>query len=189
MKIKELINDVPVLETERLVLRKFNNNDADDLYEYCKDPEVTKYLIFETYENIETAQDRIDFLQAKYAQEKMLCWAIVEKYSKKVIGSIDLCNICDKDKKAEAGYVLNREYWNRGYMTECLKRVLDYAFNELGLVRVYAKCIISNIASETVMKKTGMSFEGVEKKSVYIKGKYYDVKQYAITDEEYIQIK
>lgn len=188
MEIKELIIDIPVLETERLILRKFENTDVDNLYEYCKDEEVTKYLIFETYETIEEAQDRIDFLQAQYAEEKKLCWAIEEKYSGKVIGSIDLFNISNQDKKAETGYVLNKEYWNRGYTTEALKRVLQYGFCELGLVRIYAQCIISNIASESVMKKSGMLFEGIEKKSAYIKGKYYDVKQYAITDDKYMKI-
>lgn len=186
MEIKELINDIPVLETERLILRKFENKDIEDLYDYCKDPEVTKF-VFETYENVETAQDRIDFLQAKYAEEKMLCWAIELKHNHKVIGSIDYFNIRSVDKSGEIGYVLNREYWNKGYMTESVKRVIQYGFEELGLVRICAICVVPNVASESVMKKAGMIFEGVSRKASYIKGKYYDTKLYSIIDDDYFK--
>lgn len=185
MKIIDKIEQIPILETNRLVLRKFDINDAQDLYEYCKDPEVTKQLNFDSYQNIENAQDRIDYLRMKYSQDKLLCWAIVEKRSDKVIGSIDLFHISDNDKQAEVGYVINRTYWNNGYATEALKKVIDYGFSNLELSKICGYCCINNIGSQTVMENAGMIFESIVENEIKIKEKLYDAKKYCITDKQY----
>lgn len=170
---------VPQLETERLILREFDYKDVEDLYEYCKDEEVTKFVGVDTYENIETAQDRIDFLKAQYAQESKLCWAIEERKNKKVIGSVDLFNICYEKNMGEIGYMLNKSYWNKGYMTEAVNRVLKFGFEDIGLREIIGKCIVSNISSQRVLEKVGMKDDGILEE-IDLNGIFYKQKQYSI---------
>lgn len=173
------------LETKRLILRKFEYKDVEDLYEYAKDEEVTKYVRVDTYKSIEDAQDRIDDLLAKYAQEEKYCWAIEEKESQKLIGSIDLFDVADGEK--EVGYLLNRNYWNKGYATEAAKEVIKYGFEKLNLNKILGHCVTLNIGSSRVMEKIGMKCQGITEKEKEVKGITYDVKQYMITKEEYFQ--
>ena len=173
------------LETERLILRKFEYKDVEDLYEYAKDEEVTKYLKFATYKSIEDAQDRIDDLLAKYAQEEKYCWAIEEKESQKLIGSIDLFDVTSGEK--EVGYLLNREYWNKGYATEAAKEVIKYGFEKLNLNKIWGHCVTVNIGSSKVMEKIGMKYQGITEREKEVRGITYDLKEYAITKEEYLK--
>ena len=172
------------LETKRLILRKFEYKDIDDLYEYGKDEEVTKYVRFDTYKSIEDAQDRIDDLLVKYAQEEKYCWAIEEKESQKLIGSIDLFDVASGEK--EIGYLLNKGYWNKGYATEAAKEVIKYGFEKLNLNKIWGHCVTVNIGSSRVMEKIGMIYQGISE-TKEVKGIFYDVKQYMITKEEYFQ--
>lgn len=96
----------------------------------------------------------------------------------KAVGSIGLVHIV-LGHKAEIGYWLGEEYWGRGIMTEAVKLLTKYAFEKLGLVRVYAKVFVWNEASQTVLKKAGFQFEGMHKKDVQNAGEFLDVYTFA----------
>lgn len=176
--------ELPILETDRLILRKFEDKDKEDLYEYCSDPENLIYINLEPYTSTEQAMDRIDYLKAKYAEDDVACWAIEVKENSKMIGSIDFIEFGDKDNKAEIGYLINRKYWNNGYATEATKKLIEYGFENLGLIRIQAKCAVENIASARVMEKSNMKFEGIERKAENVRGKFHDLKEYAIIKGE-----
>ncbi len=180
MEIKDILNDLPVLETERLILRKFEDKDVNDLFEYCSDEQTVKYVTFPLYTDIQMAKDRINDLKEKYKKGEIACWAIEDKQTGKMIGSIDFVNIYEKDKKVEIGYILNKNYWNKGYITEANKKIIEFGLNEMNLVRMQARCISENIGSAKVMEKSGMEFEGLFRKAEYRNNTYYDVKYYAI---------
>lgn len=87
--------------------------------------------------------------------------------------------------KAELGYVLSDEYWNQGIMTEVVNRIIEYAFKDLELVRLEAKCHPENVGSARVMEKSRMKFEGILRKYVWSKEELQDVKLYSIIRDEF----
>jgi len=90
-------------------------------------------------------------------------------------------------EKASFGYVLNRNYWNHGYMTEALEAILKLCFEDLELNRVEATHYVGNEASGKVIENCGMRQEGIALQEVKIKGKFHDVVHYGITKDQWIQ--
>ncbi len=178
-----------ILETDRLILRKFTMEDVDDLFEYASDPEVTEFLSFETYKSKEEAIDYLSkVVLPKYEEENSYKWAIELKESGKMIGCIDCVNKVDlKNKRAEIGYLLNRLYWGQGIMPEAGRAVIKYLFEE-GLVRIEAIHDINNPKSGRVMQKIGMTHEGTLKKcrlqKKYGIEKFIDCELYAIINPD-----
>jgi len=113
-------------------------------------------------------------------------WGIVHKHSAKLIGTIGFVSVDRTHSRAEVGFALGRKYWSQGLMTEALGEVLRFSFSDMGLNRVVAKCFVENTGSERVMQKVGMKFEGVCREEALIKGKFVDLKQYAILRSEFI---
>lgn len=187
-RLKEVFKDKPVLETKRLILRPFEQKDINDLYEYASDAEVTKYLTFKTYKSIEEAEKRIEFLLKNNEQlNEPIKWAIELKENSKVIGSIDYVKWIQKDNMAEIGYVLNRNYWSNGYMTEAVKKVIQFGFEKMELNRIEITCDSRNNASERVMQKNNLVYEGTRRQCYLNPNKeYIDEKIYSILKEEYI---
>ena len=90
---------------------------------------------------------------------------------------------------AEVGYVINPKYHNRGIATEALRRVMDFGFMELNAHRIEAKYMIGNDASRRVMEKCGMTFEGVRRSSMFVKGKYRDIGICSLISDEYMKMR
>ena len=155
------------IETERLVLDKWTTSEEDirGLYEYAKDPEVGPNAGWKPHESEEESREIIEELIIPHQ-----VWAIREKESGKIIGSIGL----EPDRRrenvnsCEMGYSLAKESWGRGYMTEAARAVIDYAFEELDLV-VLAICTgPENKRSQRVIEKCGFKFEGIQRKGYHI---------------------
>ncbi|GJM70102.1 hypothetical protein HMSSN036_23180 [Paenibacillus macerans] len=87
--------------------------------------------------------------------------------------------------RAEIGYVLSKQYWNKGIMTEVVRRIIEFSFKELELVRVEAKCHPKNVGSAKVMEKSEMKFEGVLRRYLWAKEELQDVKLYSIIRDEF----
>ena len=88
-------------------------------------------------------------------------------------------------KIAEIGYVISKDYWGKGLTTEVAKELVKFGFEEMDLVRVQARCDVENIASARVMEKAGMTFEGIIRKGIFVKGEHRDLKMYSILKEEF----
>lgn len=184
----KVFGSLPTFETERLKLRLFNEQDAKDLYEYASDDEVTKNLSFETYDSIEVAKNRIKNVMENYQKiQGPIVWAIEEKETSKMIGSIDFVKWDEKHSMAEIGYVLNKKYWNKGYMTEAAKEVIKFAFEKMGVNRLVVRARDTNIGSQRVAIKCGLVYEGTLRQSSYIKGEYANIHVYSMLKEEYFK--
>ena len=185
-EIKRVFGNLPTLETERLKLRLFSLEDTNELYEYCSDEQVTKYLPFDTYTDEKQAIDRINYWLEVYKNlDKPITWAIEYKQDGKMIGSIDFVKWSEQDKSAEVGYVINRKYWNKGIITEALKAVIDFGFKQMDLNRIEARCDERNIASAKVMEKNGLIYEGTLRQKRIEKGEFISLKYYSILKDEY----
>ena len=177
---KEILYDNETLISERILLRKFKKDDAPDIFEYGSDEETLKFLVWEGLKTVEDAKMAI----INYYWSRQGFYAIELKDNAKCIGCIDL-RLETEHEKSSFGFVLNRKYWGKGYMTEALTAVLQLCFEKLELNRVESTHYIGNEGSGRVMEKCGMIFEGIGKQEVKVKGIFYDVAHYGITKDHW----
>jgi ribosomal-protein-alanine N-acetyltransferase len=170
----------PQLETERLILRRLNPGDAVDMFEYASDDEVTKYVIWDTHRTIEDSMGFIQYTMDRYPKDEAGDWGIFLKENGKLVGTTGFAWCDMKNRRAEIGYVLARPYWGRGIMPEAVRRIIRFAFEEMGLNRIECCHFLPNEKSGRVMQKVGMSLEGIARERVFAKGRFWDIKQYAI---------
>lgn len=147
------------IETERLILRDASVDDAEDMFEYAKLEEVTKYLSWKPHLSVKDSEKILEML-SKEAKEKdsYVLKAIVLKENDKMIGTIDARIFGDGLKDAEFGYCLNPKYWNKGYMSEALKAFIQALHKEHGVENVFGSFERENIASKRVMQKNEMYY-------------------------------
>jgi ribosomal-protein-alanine N-acetyltransferase len=178
--------DLPELETERLLLRKMRFDDAEAMFAYASDPEVTRYVLWDTHPSIE---DREGFLRSAmegYERGDFGGWGVVLKDDGAFVGTCGIdVGYAPEHARAELGYVLSREHWGKGLMPEAVRAVIRFGFGRMGLNRVEARCITENTASARVMGKAGMNYEGILREREFIKGTYLDIKLYSILRREY----
>lgn len=174
---------LPILETPRLTLRKIKLEDAEAMYQYASKDDVTKYVLWDSHKSLETTKQFIQMMINQY-EEGNLAWSITLKETQEFVGTIDFVMYNKAEKIAEIGYALSDRHWGKGYVSEATKALLDFGFNELQLVRIQARCFADNVGSERVMQKVGMTYEGTMRKAKFAKGKYHDIKMYAILRED-----
>lgn len=159
------------LETDRLILRKFTIQDAQDMFDsYCSREIVTRFLRWLPHRTCEETSRYLDkVILSQYKQDYSYCWAIELKESGKVVGCVDIRSMDLSTMKCTLGCVLSDDYWQKGLMTEACKKIIEFMFQE-GFVRVQSHCQTGNIASKTLLKKLGMTYEGTLRK--------YDIDRY-----------
>lgn len=188
MKVEEIYKNVPVIETERLILRKITLNDLEDMFEYGSDEDVSRYVTWDTHKTTNDTKDFIEFVLSKYEKCEVAPWGIELKETGKLIGTVDFVSWSPDHNNAEIGYVLSRAYWGMGITTEAANELIRFGFDHMELVRIQARCFIKNTGSERVMEKLGMTFEGIVRKGMFAKGKHQDLKLYSILKEEFTRL-
>ena len=152
-------------ETKRLTLRPPVLKDAKAIFEnYANDKLVTRYLHWHPHKSIEETRKFIKRCQSVWHAGTAFPWSMCLKESGEIIGMIELRL---DEHRADLGYVLAREYWERGYATEAAKLVVDWAIGQPGIYRVWAVCDVDNHASARVLEKIGMQREGILHRWLY----------------------
>ena len=168
------------IETARLLLRKAKESDADDMLEYASDEETIRYI---DWSGAKTRAEIVRSIKDFHSSYPGV-WAIELKENQKCIGTIHI-TLKEEHEKCEFGFILNRAYWNHGYMTEALSAVLELCFGALDLNRVEALHYAGNEGSGRVMQKCGMKREGVSILGRKVKGVFRDAVHYGITKEQW----
>lgn len=182
-----LFSKIPTLRTERLILRKMKPSDYIDMYEYASDERVTKYLLWNPHEDISVTRDYLKYIQTRYRTGDFYDWAVIDNETKRMIGTCGFSKLDFQNNSAEVGYVLNPTFWGKGIAVEAVLAALEFAFETLRVKRVEAKYIVGNEKSRRVMEKCGMTFEGILRKSMLIKGEYRDIGICSVIAEEYYE--
>ena len=174
-------------ETERLIVREWTEKDCADLYEFASDEEITKYLHYKTYASLQDAVDRIKYILEMYKEERRIGEFAGElKGENKVIGAVSISSY----KKAaggsvKVGWTLNKKYQGKGYMTECAIGLFKYIKQNKIAKRIEATHDVENVKSGLVMKRAGMTLEGISRKAGENNfHSRYDVANYSILEEE-----
>ncbi len=175
------------IQTERLVIRDYQQKDLEDIHEYGSDPEVVRYLPF----GPNTREDSQNFLNRVMGKQKEepredYGLAVVLKSEDKLIGG---CRISKaSEREGNLGYILNRHYWGNGYATEAAKSMVELGFKELGVHRIYTDCHPDNVKSIRVLEKVGMTVEGTRREYTIIHGVYSDMLLFSILEHEWYTV-
>ena len=145
--------------TQRLLMRKPMMEDAFPIFKlYAQDPEVTRYLTFEPHQSINDTKTFLKRCLNNWKKNISFPWTIIRRKDKQLIGMIEIVNI--EQSGIQLGYVLAQPFWGNGYMTESLKKIIDWSLKQRDIYRVWAVCDLENLASAKVMEKVGMQKEG-----------------------------
>ncbi|HEY7166859.1 MAG TPA: GNAT family N-acetyltransferase [Candidatus Binatia bacterium] len=145
-------------DTPRLQLRKPLVRDAEVIFQqYAQDSEVTRYVSWRSHATVEETRQFLRSCLDAWKESKSFHWVIVRKGDQQLAGMI---SARVENHRWELGYVLARPFWGHGYMTEVVKEIIEWAFRQPEIYRVWAVCDIDNVASARVMEKSGMSREG-----------------------------
>ena len=180
------------LETDRLILRKVKKEDATYAYNnWCSSDKVSKYVIWDKHENMDVTKELYEMWESDYENLDTFRWIVELKDTHELIGTIDVCGKkYFKYDVCEIGYCYGEKFWNKGYGTEILKRVIKYLFEEVGFEVIYANHMSNNPASGKVMEKAGMKKEGIFRgRTIDKDGIRNDLISYSINKEEYFNLK
>ena len=155
------MNNTKKLETDRLILREFKIDDAEAMYRnWATDPECCKYLSWNVHRDVNETKTVIQAWIDSY-KNGSYHWVVELKENHEIIGSISVVRVHEEHKTAEIGYCYGSKFWNHGYATEALRRVIEYLLNECDFYLVECGHISGNPASGRVMQKAGMKQDGV----------------------------
>lgn len=175
-----ITQDLPTLETEHLKLRKINIGDVQAIHEYASDAEVTSRTTWDVHRSVEDTRQYVNNLLQRQQLGLSAIWAITEKGGTgRLIGECGFRAIAAENGRAEIVFVLGRNYWGKGYMSEATHAVLKYAYGTLGLNRVEALVDGDDLATMRVLKRNEMRLEGTMRQAVRVRGAYRDAKLYA----------
>ena len=177
VRTDEKPNFKEILETERLLLRPFYTKDASDVFEYACDEETTEYLTWKAHKTI---KESLNIIQTIYIPTNVYC--IELKALSKCIGAFEP-RVCADE--SSFGYILNKKYWNNGYMSEVLEKMIDVFFANPTCTKVVGTHFVGNEASGVVMSKCGMKKVGIQKETVEAKGKTFTAVLYKLERHEW----
>lgn len=173
MSLPQVIRAVP-LNTGRLYLRPLQLSDAEAMHGIYADPETMRYWSSEPVSQVEDSRKLVQQDLDAAAEGTMTFWAVTERGSDAALGKCALLHYSPANRRAEIGYVLNRGYWGRGLMTEAMRAVIQYAFDEVGLHRLEADTDPANAASLRLLEKLGFRQEGLFRERWRVYGEWQD---------------
>lgn len=162
------------LEGKNLRFQQLNVADANEIHAYASDKEVSRFIGWRLMNTLEETSNFIQVMLKREADETHLYATVVLKETNEVIGTVMIFDFDKEANKAEIGYVFHKAYWGKGYGSESLALLSDYAFKELHLHKLHAAVVDVNIGSARILEKNGFVFEGRLKDHYFIEDNYYD---------------
>lgn len=176
-------NEIPVLKTSRLSLRRLLQTDSKALYSYFSKDEVTEFYDLYTFKEEREALDLINIWNTRIENKEGLRWAITLGGSDELIGTCGFHNFSIENNRAEIGYDLHPDYWGRGLMTEAIFCLIKYGFEILKLHRIEAFIDPCNHASRRLLQKNGLEVEGILRDYFYEKERFVDAEMLSIINK------
>ena len=157
-----------MIETTRLYLRKWKMSDAEQVYNLSKEPEIGYNSGWRPHKDVAESRFVLEYILINKNN-----WAIVEKESDCVVGSFSYIPLGESPlvnelNEIEIGYWMGKPYWNKGYTTEVVQRMIRYAFEEMGMKTVWIQHNINNLRSKRVQEKCGFKYHHTKERQYYI---------------------
>ncbi len=128
----------PLLDTDRLTLRKINIEDAEVIFELRSDDRVNKFIDRPKAQSVEDARNFINQIRSRGSNSELLYWAITQKKNSNLIGTVVYWNIDAENHQAEVGFELLPDFQGQGLMREALSKVIEFGFKNFGLKTIEA---------------------------------------------------
>ena len=178
-------NGTKRIVTNRLILRKFKEDDYKDMYEnWASNKNVAINAGWPVHKKIESTKKLVKMWVDEYKNNNVFNWIIVEKESEKAIGSITVVSSDVNNRVCEIGYNIGEEWWNKGYATEAIDFVVDYLFSLNIFDVITASCFEDNIASMRVLEKNGFKKEGLLRDRVIINDVKKSLYEFSLLKDE-----
>ncbi|BCY29474.1 GNAT family N-acetyltransferase [Flavobacterium okayamense] len=175
----------PNLQSERLTFRKLKDSDAPEILKLRGDKETMKFIPRPFATSLEDALNHIKIINEKIKENADINWAVTEKGNNKCIGIMGFYRTQPENYRTELGYMILPEYWGKGYVTEAVKTLLNYAFNTLNFHSIEAVIDSRHIASEKVLIKNGFRKEAHFKEDFFYNNEFSDTVKYGILKREF----
>ncbi len=149
------------LETKRLILRRWEEADAQSLFEYASDPDVGPVAGWPPHQSID---ESLNVIRNVFTGSE--CYAICERDSGRAIGAIELklnghTDMTERDDECELGYWLGKPFWGRGYVPEAAQAILRHGFEDLGMTAIWCGYYDGNEKSRRVQEKVGFVYHHI----------------------------
>jgi len=171
----------PEIKTERLILRRMQKTDGPQFFFLRSDDQVMLYIDREKTKTLDEAEAFIEKINTSIDTNEVILWALaLHTDPGNMIGTISYWRLQPEHFRAEIGYMLHPDHWNRGIMKEALKAVIVYGFEKMKLHSIEARINPENTASAIVLEKTGFTREAYFKEDFYFRGKFIDTAVYSL---------
>ncbi|MCY3976475.1 MAG: GNAT family N-acetyltransferase [Chloroflexi bacterium] len=181
---------IPILETDRLLLRRVTVDDYDDWLAVWHSPGVLDYLIdFDGAPDGVVAKAIIEWADRIIRERSGIRWAITLKPHDRMIGSCGFHLYARRDRRVEIGYELHSDFWRQGIMSEAAQAVVNFCFVQLDVHRVEADVVEGNVASAALLKTLGFSLEGNWRDRVFKRGAYHSLWQFGLLAPDYLALR
>lgn len=177
----------PILESERLCFRKLTITDAPEILLLRGSSETMKYIPRPLIREINGALAHIKMINDKIDENIDINWAVTEKGTDKCIGIMGFYRTQPEHFRTELGYMITPEHWGKGYVTEAVTVLLDFAFNSLQFHSIEAVIDSRHIASERVLQKVGFIKEAHFKENFYYNNEFTDTVIYSLLKRNFIK--
>lgn len=167
---KELFHS---LEGKNIYFKQLNTEDAQAVHDYASDKDVKKFIGWNLMKSLEETTEFVKTMISREEADTHLYASVALKATDEVIGTVMLFNFDKIANKAEVGYVFHKNHWGKGYGSESLSLVSNYAFECLKLHKLHATVTDANIGSAKILEKNGFNLEGNLKDHFYIEDQYY----------------
>jgi len=175
----------PTLETERLVLRQIVPADAEDLYRIFTDDESMRYWSCRPFSSIKQADKLIESMAHSFLEGSGMHWAITLRNEDRLIGKCGYNEWRKLHRRGDISYIVDRSQWGKGLVSEALRAVLQYGFDQMDLHSVEAGVTPGNDASTRMLEKLGFHLEGHLKESFLVEDVFVDSLIYSLLRKEW----
>ncbi|CAK7013227.1 GNAT family N-acetyltransferase [Tissierella carlieri] len=162
------------LEGRNVCFKSLSINDVKEIHSYASDEEVSRFIGWNLMNTLDETHEHIEIMLKRESAGTHLYASIVLKSTQEIIGTAMIFNFDQNANHAEIGYVFHKEYWGKGYGTESVALISDFAFEALNLHKIHASVVDVNIGSARILEKNGYELEGRLKDHYFIEDKYYD---------------
>lgn len=179
-------SEFPILESDRLRLRRILPSDAEAWFGIFQNDEVRRYLVdFDDNPIFEELSEIIEWTDAIFENKTGIRWAITLKPDDVMIGSCGFHVYNAKNRSLEIGYELGQDYWRKGIMREATTMVLDFCFSQLNVHRIEADVTVGNDASAGLLRALGFTHEGTWRDKVHVRDQFFSLWQFGLLANEY----